>query len=173
MPQFAPHRDSGCRRRTIGRTGKSGTPSPEVAPLQMFRTTFTNDSTCSPRSYKLHDGDILWPGDGARFHGDVLELAMNLPRGKAARGVTPIVISSLLCRVSTCLCIGSKFRCMRSTPTETQSISENDVKCLASTGVNTPGTMFPNSRPPVSLDLPIVDFWSGATSRLPFIHTNS
>jgi hypothetical protein len=32
-----------------------------------------------------------------------------------------------------------------STPTETQSISENDFECLASTGVNTLGTMFPDS----------------------------
>ena len=34
--------------------------------------------------------------------------------------------------------MGSKFRCMRSTPTETQSIRENDLECLASTGVNAP-----------------------------------
>jgi len=29
--------------------------------------------------------------------------------------------------------------------TDTQSMSENDFECLASTGVNTPGTMFPDS----------------------------
>ncbi len=40
--------------------------------------------------------------------------------------------------------IGSKFLCIRSTPTETQSMSENDFECFASTGVNTPGTMSPN-----------------------------
>jgi len=34
--------------------------------------------------------------------------------------------------------IGSKLRCIRSTPTEMQSMSENDFECLASTGVNTP-----------------------------------
>ena len=34
--------------------------------------------------------------------------------------------------------IGSKFRCIRSTPTERQSTSENDFECFASTGVNTP-----------------------------------
>jgi hypothetical protein len=34
--------------------------------------------------------------------------------------------------------IGSKFHCTRSTPTEMQSISENDFECFASTGVNTP-----------------------------------
>jgi len=36
---------------------------------------------------------------------------------------------------------GSKFRCIRSTPTEMQSMSENDFECFASTGVNTPRTM--------------------------------
>src|SRR5208282_5859678 len=44
--------------------------------------------------------------------------------------------------------IGSKFRFIRSTPTEIQSMSENDFECLASTGVNAPGTMrkTPNCR---------------------------
>jgi hypothetical protein len=37
--------------------------------------------------------------------------------------------------------MGSKFRCIRSMPTEMQSMSENDLECLASTGVNAPGTM--------------------------------
>jgi hypothetical protein len=32
---------------------------------------------------------------------------------------------------------GSKFLCIRSTPTEMQSIRENDFECFASTGVNT------------------------------------
>src|SRR5258708_7289453 len=53
-------------------------------------------------------------------------------------------VNSLLCQVSTCFRIGSKFRCMRSTPTEMQSISENDFECFASTAVNTPETMAPN-----------------------------
>ena len=43
---------------------------------------------------------------------------------------------------STCLRFVSKLRCIRSTSTEMQSMSENDFECLASTGVNTPGTMF-------------------------------
>lgn len=47
--------------------------------------------------------------------------------------------------VSTCFRIGSKFS--RSTPTEMQSISENDFECFAWTGVNAPGTVFPNSGP--------------------------
>lgn len=43
-----------------------------------------------------------------------------------------------------CFRMGSKLRCIRSTPTETQSIGENDFECLASTGVNAPGTMLPD-----------------------------
>src|SRR5712692_10052964 len=54
-------------------------------------------------------------------------------------------VSSLLCHASTCFRIGSKLRCIRSAPTEMQSMSENDCECLASTGVNTPVTMLPNS----------------------------
>jgi len=41
--------------------------------------------------------------------------------------------------------LGPKFRCIRSTPTEMQSISENDFECLASTGVKSRRTVFPNS----------------------------
>jgi hypothetical protein len=41
--------------------------------------------------------------------------------------------------------IGSKFRCILSTPTAMQSISENDLECLASTGVYTP-SIAPNRR---------------------------
>jgi hypothetical protein len=36
-------------------------------------------------------------------------------------------------------------------------MSENDFECLASTAVNTPGTMFPNSGPSI-LDFPEADF---------------
>ena len=54
-------------------------------------------------------------------------------------------VSSLLCHASTCFRMGSKFRCIRSTPTEMQSMSENDFECFASTGVNALGTMFPDS----------------------------
>jgi hypothetical protein len=54
-------------------------------------------------------------------------------------------VSSNLCHASTCLRIGSKFRCMRSTPTAMQSMSENDFECLARTGVNTPETISPSS----------------------------
>jgi FAD/FMN-containing dehydrogenase len=39
---------------------------------------------------------------------------------------------------STCFRMGSKFRCIRSTPTDMQSTSENDFECFASTGVNAP-----------------------------------
>src|SRR6266851_6533738 len=54
-------------------------------------------------------------------------------------------VSSPLCHASTCLRIGSKLRCIPSTPTERQSTSENDFECFASTGVNTPETMLPSS----------------------------
>src|SRR5580704_1168758 len=47
-------------------------------------------------------------------------------------------VSSLLCHISTCFRIGSKFLRIRSTPTEMQSIRENDFECLASTGVKSP-----------------------------------
>jgi hypothetical protein len=41
-------------------------------------------------------------------------------------------VNSLLCPASTCFRIGSKFLCIRPTPTEMQSMSENDFECLAS-----------------------------------------
>src|ERR1019366_9476683 len=49
-------------------------------------------------------------------------------------------VNSLLCQATTCFHIDSKFRCIRSTPAEMQSTSENDFECFASTGVNTPAT---------------------------------
>jgi hypothetical protein len=55
-------------------------------------------------------------------------------------------VNSLLCQASTCFRIGSKLRCIWSTPTETQSIRENDFECFASTGVNTPGTVLRSFR---------------------------
>src|SRR5215470_4315686 len=45
-------------------------------------------------------------------------------------------VSSHPCHASTCFRIGSKLRCIRSTPTEMQSMSENDFECLANTGVS-------------------------------------
>jgi hypothetical protein len=50
-------------------------------------------------------------------------------------------VNSLLCQASICFRMGSKFRCIRSTPTEMQSMSENDFECFASTGVNMPAIM--------------------------------
>jgi len=47
-------------------------------------------------------------------------------------------VGSLLCQASTCFRIGSKLRCIRSTPTELQSMSKNDFECFANPGVNTP-----------------------------------
>src|SRR5437868_6138317 len=54
-------------------------------------------------------------------------------------------VSSFRCQASTCLRIGSKLRCIRSTPTEMQSMRENDFECFASTGVNATETTSPNS----------------------------
>ena len=45
-------------------------------------------------------------------------------------------------QASTCFRMGSKLRCMRSTPTARMSTRLRFLVCLASTGVNTPGTMF-------------------------------
>ena len=53
--------------------------------------------------------------------------------------------SSVICELrhcSTCRCLGSKFRWIRSTPTASVSIKLKLLLCLAKTGVNTPGTMF-------------------------------
>ena len=50
-------------------------------------------------------------------------------------------VNSLLCQATTCFHIDSKFRCIRSTPAEMQSTSENDLEYFASTGVYTPETM--------------------------------
>ena len=47
---------------------------------------------------------------------------------------------------STCLRMGRKLSCIRSTPTEIQATNENDFECLSSTGANTSETMFPDSR---------------------------
>lgn len=47
---------------------------------------------------------------------------------------------------------------IRSTPTEMQSIGENELECMASTGVNTPETVFP-SPDARTLDVPEEDFW--------------
>src|SRR5215469_17610913 len=47
-------------------------------------------------------------------------------------------VSSDCRQSSTCLRIGSKFRCIRSTPTEIASTNEKDFECFASTGVKSP-----------------------------------
>src|ERR1700730_193122 len=66
--------------------------------------------------------------------------ASSLPSTNASWMATFAVtsVSSLFCQASTCFRIGSKLRCIRSTPTAMQSRSENDFECFASTGVNTP-----------------------------------
>src|SRR5258708_40089786 len=71
-------------------------------------------------------------------------------------------VSSLLRQASTCFRIGSKLRCIRSTPTEMQSTSENDFECFANTGVNTPETMFST----VGLPTRSVKFFGDETRQL-------
>ncbi len=56
----------------------------------------------------------------------------------AALAIMSFVVWEGRCQASTCFRMGSKLRCIQSTPTETQSIKENDFECLASTGVNAP-----------------------------------
>jgi hypothetical protein len=72
-------------------------------------------------------------------------------------------VSSLFCQASTCFRIGSKFRCIRSTPTEMQSMGENDFECFASTRVNLPVTMFPDSVLRI-FDFPESDFRPTSTA---------
>jgi hypothetical protein len=72
--------------------------------------------------------------------------ASSLPSTNASQMTTLAVtsVSSLLCHASTCFRIGSKFCCIRSTPTEMQSISENDFECYANTGAKGFEAMFPS-----------------------------
>ncbi len=79
--------------------------------------------------------------DAVRFHWSSMPFAFMYVG--AAMFVTSLVVIGW--GDLTCFRIGSRFRCMRSTPTEMQSTSENDFECLASTGVNTPVAMSPNS----------------------------
>ncbi len=52
---------------------------------------------------------------------------------------------NIKCSIKPCFRIGSKFRCLPSTPTEMQSMSEKDFECLARTGVKSRRTVFPKS----------------------------
>ena len=61
--------------------------------------------------------------------------------------LTVTSVSALFCQASTCRHMGSKFRCIRSMPIESESSSEKRFECFAKTGLNTPGTMFPDSDP--------------------------
>ena len=74
--------------------------------------------------------------------------ASSLPSINASYMTTLAVtsVNSLLGHASTCFRIGSKFRCIRSTPTEMESMSEGDFECFASTGVKTPVAMSSNFR---------------------------
>src|SRR5713101_3681637 len=72
-------------------------------------------------------------------------------------------VSSLRCQASTCFRMGSKLRCIRSTPTEMQSMSENDFECFASTGETRLKQCF-QIRVPRILDFLQADFWLGITT---------
>jgi len=66
-------------------------------------------------------GELLWS----------LEFALDERLINATLAATSV--NSLLCQASTCFRMGSKIRCIRSTPTEMQSMSEEDFECFAST----------------------------------------
>jgi hypothetical protein len=91
-----------------------------------------------------------------KFFLQLLIVLLDLP-STLRQSLAVTSVRSLFCQASTCLRIGSKFRCIRSTPTEMQSMSENDFECFASTGVNTPATMFPDSVLRI-FDFPEADF---------------
>jgi len=59
-------------------------------------------------------------------------------------GLAVTSVNSLLCHTSTCFRIGSKVRCIRSTPIDSASSSEKCFECFARTGLNTPVAMYPN-----------------------------
>src|ERR1700739_3318751 len=75
-------------------------------------------------------------------------------------------VNSLLCQASTCFRIGSKFLCIRSTPTGMPSMNENDFECLPGTGVNTPETNVSKFGSPSRCSNP--DIKLGMTSYLGF-----
>jgi hypothetical protein len=79
--------------------------------------------------------------------------------------VTSVNFTSLSCFCL--LSIDSKVRRMRSTPTEMQSMSENDFECFASTGVNTPGTMLPSSSSELLLHVTL------SSAMFPLCHTGA
>jgi hypothetical protein len=62
-------------------------------------------------------------------------LQLSLDKGFVDDDLRRDVGGSLLCQASTCFRIGSKLRCMRSTPTDMQSMSENDFECFGETPV--------------------------------------
>jgi hypothetical protein len=100
------------------------------------------------RTTALHFNDLTPPGttESHRKDGKTQLLDHNRTTSKALGSLdfdldkflvddTFVVTSvkSLLCHVSTSFRINSKFRRIRSTPTEMQSMRENDFECVAST----------------------------------------
>ena len=80
-------------------------------------------------------------------------LQFTLDKGFVDDHLAVTFVRSLLCQVSTCFRIGSKFRCMRSTPTEMQSMSEKDFESLATTGVKSRLKANPETAPRKTLRL--------------------
>jgi hypothetical protein len=116
----------------------------------MFRIFFTDGS----RSTQIPKGAVVWEL--------LVALVYFLVGGYLLSHLTTFAVTSvnsLFCHVSTCFRIGSKFLCIRSTPTAMQSMSENDFECFASTGLNTPGTMLPNFWVR-RFNFPQADFWT-------------
>src|ERR1051326_8248200 len=65
------NKDIGDDTAAVAPDDKKRGSSPEVVPLQEplnFQNDFNNDSTVSRGGYKFHDGDSLWPRDGAGFY---------------------------------------------------------------------------------------------------------
>ena len=98
----------------------------------------------------------------SKFFLQLLIVVLDLP-STLRQTLAVTSVSSLFCQASTCFRIGSKFRCIRSTPAEMQSMSENDFECFASTGVNTPVAMFPDSVLRI-FDFPEADFRPPSTA---------
>ena len=72
-------------------------------------------------------GEVLWSFESA------------LDKGFVDDHLAVRSVSSHLCQASTCFRIGSKFRCMRSTPTEMQSMRENDFEWFGQHRSEVPG----------------------------------
>ena len=145
---------------------------PGIAPITNYLNSlpYTVQTKCDPGAYwqavnvnpaftpkRLVQTGLVVPQTMGQSIGDVLT-AHNIPwkyygGGFNADGTgDPFDGSSIhKCRVedqlawASAICIGSKFRSMRSTPTESVSTRLKLLVCLAKTGVNTPLTILPST----------------------------